>query len=52
MLLGKGVFPYEYLTSDLVLKQNYLPSKDKFHSSLKQSYKTDEDYALAKKKFH
>ena len=51
MLLRKAVFPHEYLTSESVLKQNCLPSKDKFYSSLKQSHITDEDYAFAKKIF-
>ena len=50
-MLQKGVFHYEYLTSESALEQNCLPSKDKFQSSLKQSHKTEEGYALAKKIF-
>jgi hypothetical protein len=50
LLLRKGVFPYEYITSLHTLSTtNKLPSKDKFFSNLSNSDITNEDYTHAKK---
>ena len=44
---GKGVYPYEYITSLLILKENQLPLQEKFYSSLENKHVTDEQYKRA-----
>ena len=51
MVIGKGVFPYEYLDSDSVLKETTLPPIDKFYSSLKGCHITNDEYELAQRVF-
>ena len=48
MILRKGVYPYEYITSYDRLKEKQLPSKDKFYSRLNSSHISNEDYDHAK----
>ena len=43
MLFRKGVFPYDYLFPQDVLQETFLPSKDKFYSTLTSSHISDED---------
>ncbi len=43
--LGKGLFPYEYLSSFDVLNQTTIPPKEAFNSTLKNSSISDDDYA-------
>ena len=47
-LTQKGFFPYEYLDCETKLKDTQLPDIEHFHSSLKESDISDEDYARAK----
>jgi hypothetical protein len=42
--LGKGIFPYEYITNFDVLNQTTIPSKEAFNSSLKGTTISDDDY--------
>ena len=51
MVLCKGLFPYEYLTSKSVLKETKLLPQEKVYSKLKQSDITDEEYNHALKVF-
>ena len=44
LFVCKGVSPYKHLTSQSALKETKLPPKEKFHSNLKQSGITVEDY--------
>ena len=48
---GKGIYPYEYITSFEVLKERELPPKSAFYSSLSESLPTDAEYDIAKKSF-
>ena len=48
LLLGKGSFPYEYVSSLDVLKEK-IPERDAFYSNLTCSNISDEDYARVKK---
>ncbi|EGZ20524.1 hypothetical protein PHYSODRAFT_328632 [Phytophthora sojae] len=43
--LGKGIFPYEYITSFDVLSQPEVPPKSAFDSALRSTSISDEDYA-------
>ena len=45
--IGKGVFPYEYITDWKTLDERELPPKDSFYSRLKKSGITDQEYAYA-----
>ena len=47
LLMRKGVFPYDYVTSLEKLKESVLPSKDDFYSKLYGSHISDEDYEHA-----
>ena len=49
LLLRKGVFPYDYITSYQVLKEKKLPSFDSFYNRLHQEYITWADYHHAEK---
>ncbi|EGZ17269.1 hypothetical protein PHYSODRAFT_331270 [Phytophthora sojae] len=42
--LGKGIFPYEYITSFDVLSQPEVPPKSAFDSALRSTSISDEDY--------
>ncbi|EGZ07880.1 hypothetical protein PHYSODRAFT_339779 [Phytophthora sojae] len=42
--LGKGIFPYEYITSFDVLSQPEVPPKSAFDSDLRSTSISDEDY--------
>ncbi|EGZ27791.1 hypothetical protein PHYSODRAFT_321527 [Phytophthora sojae] len=43
--LGKGIFPYEYITSFDVLSQSEVPPKSAFDSTLRSTSISDEDFA-------
>ena len=45
----KGVFPYEHITDMGKLEETCLPSKESFHSVLKDEGISDEDYGRAEK---
>lgn len=47
LLLKKGVFPYNYVTSMDLLNECCLPSKDTFFNKLIQEHITDKDYSHA-----
>ena len=49
LIKRKGVYPYEYMDSIERFKENKLPSKESFYSSLNDKNISDEDYAHAKK---
>ena len=49
MLLGKGVYPYEYLDSWEKLNETLLPPKKAFYSNLDLEDISDEDYVHALK---
>jgi len=44
LVLRKGVFPYEYITSHSTFKETALPPKESFYSSLTESHISEEDY--------
>ncbi|GMF23677.1 unnamed protein product [Phytophthora lilii] len=46
--LGKGLFPYEYITSSNVLNDDQVPAKSAFDSKLRGSKISDEDYERVK----
>ena len=48
LLLRKGVFPYEFITSLKKFELKNLPPKDSFYSTLYNKHITDEDYEHAK----
>ena len=48
IFLGKGIFPYEYLTDESKLQDTSLPPIEEFYSTLKESDVTVEDYKKAK----
>ncbi len=47
LLLRKGVYPYEYMTSIQKLKDRELPNRVEFYSKLTGGHVSDEDYAHA-----
>ena len=47
LMLRKGVYPYEYMTSWDNFKETQLPSKDEFYSNLYMEGITDNDYKHA-----
>ena len=49
LLLGKGVYPYEYMDSWERFKEESLTDKESFYSELNNEHITDEDYAHAQK---
>ena len=49
LLLRKGVYPYEYMDSWKIFKEEPLPDKESFYSELNNEHITDEDYAHAQK---
>ena len=51
LLLGKGVYPYEYMDSWERLVETSLPDKETFYSSLNLEDITDVDYRHAKRVF-
>ena len=48
LLMGKGVYPYEYMTKMEVMKQTQLPPKEAFFSNLQGFGISDKDYERAK----
>lgn len=48
LIIRKGVYPYDYISSIDVLKQRSLPSKSEFYNKLNDSNITDEEYEFAK----
>ncbi|KAG3096551.1 hypothetical protein PC121_g2533 [Phytophthora cactorum] len=46
--LGKGLFPYEYITAFNVLNQTTIPPKSAFDSKLRGTSITDDDYERVK----
>ncbi|KAG3061867.1 hypothetical protein PI124_g21244 [Phytophthora idaei] len=46
--LGKGLFPYEYISSFNVLNETQVPSKSAFDSKLRGTKISDEDYERVK----
>ena len=48
LIKRKGVYPYEYMDSIERFKENKLPPKESFYSSLNDKNISDEDYAHAK----
>jgi len=51
LLMGKGIYPYEYMKKMDVMKETKLPPKEAFFSNLHNANITDEDYERAKKCF-
>ena len=51
LLLQKGVFPYEYMTSFETLHEQSLPPKECFYSGLTKKNITPDEYTFAKKVF-
>ena len=49
LLLGKGVYPYEYMDSWKRFKEESLPDEESFYSELNNEHITDKDYAHAQK---
>ena len=49
LVTQKGIFPYEYMTSIDKLREDKLPGKEDFYSTLYETDVTDEDYERAKK---
>ena len=45
--IGKGVFPYEYITDWMTLEEMELPPKECFYSTLRKSGITDQEYVYA-----
>lgn len=48
LVTRKGVFSYEYMDSWTKLKENQLPIKNKFYSTLKEEEISDDDYERSK----
>ena len=51
MLLRKGLYPYEYMTSWEIFNETTLPDKKTIYSELYFEDITDEDYIHAQKVF-
>ena len=49
LLLRKGVYAYEYITSEAVLRERCLPPKSAFYNKLRLEDISDEDYEHAQK---
>ena len=49
LMTSKGVFPYSYITSQLVLNQTALPARANFYNDLCNEHVTDDEYAFAQK---
>ena len=49
MVMRKGIFPYEYLTSTKVFEETQLPPIEKFYSSLTEATVSQDDYDYAHK---
>lgn len=49
VIYGKGVFPYNYLTSLKVLEEKHLPPKSEFFNDLTQEHISDADYNFAQR---
>jgi hypothetical protein len=49
LLMGKGVYPYEYMKSAEVMEQTELPPIEEFYSSLRGGGISQEDYERAQK---
>ena len=47
LLIRKGVYPYEYMTSWDKFKETHLPFKEAFYGKLNMSDISDEDYEHA-----
>ena len=51
LLLGKGVYPYEYMDSWGKFNETSLPDKEVFYSNLNMEYITDVDHRHGKRVF-
>ena len=47
LLIRKGIYPYEYMSSWDKFNESILPSKDKFYSNLNMSGVSDKEYEHA-----
>lgn len=47
LVIWKGVFPYEYVDSNLKLKETTLPPRSEFYNSLTDNYISKKDYMHA-----
>ena len=48
LLMGKGIYPYEYMTKMEVMKETKLPPKEAFFSNLQGKGVSDQDHERAK----
>jgi len=49
LLLQKGIFPYNYISSLDVLSETTLPPKNEFYNDLTRSHVSDEEYQFAQR---
>jgi hypothetical protein len=48
LIRQKGIFPYKYITSESILNETKLPSKNNFYSELSDTHISEADYNRAK----
>ena len=51
LVKGKGIFPYEYISSYDTLEEKELPPREKFYSKLRDEMPSEEEYEQAVKTF-